>query len=76
MSATKNTNGQDFVCDNKHHVEDTLAYGMISIHFWYGSKNDMKAGSIHVCDECGEKLISLLKKELGVKDFLKQIEEF
>ena len=75
MSA-KTSFEQEFICDNKNHTSDKPAYGMITIHFWYGSKNDLKAGSIHVCDECGKKMISLLKKEFGIKDFLKQIEEF
>ena len=65
----------EFICDNSIHTDEHPAYGQLTIHFWLGSKNDMKQGTVHLCDKCAENVISLLKKELGIKDFLKPIEE-
>lgn len=64
------------ICENVKHTSETPAFSQVMIHFWYGSKNDMKQGSLHLCDECSDKLIHLLKKEYGVKDdFLKPMIE-
>lgn len=66
----------EHVCQNKNHTGETPAFGILTIHFWYGSKNDMKAGSVHLCDECSDKLIKTLKKEYGVEEnFLKNVIE-
>lgn len=67
---------EEHVCQNNHHTADKPAYGQATVHFWYGSTHDLKGGSLYLCDECGEKAIELLKKEFGIKDFLKPIEEF
>jgi hypothetical protein len=65
----------EFICDNSIHTNKCPAYGQLAIHFWLGSKNDMKQGTIHLCDKCAENIIFLIKKELKIKDFLKPIEE-
>jgi hypothetical protein len=66
----------EFICDNCNHDKEYPAYSQLALHFWYGSKNDMKQGNIHLCDECAENMIYLVKKEFGIKNFLTTIEEF
>ncbi len=67
---------EELICQNVNHPSEITAHGQVSISFWYGSKNDLKQGTINLCDDCGEKAIAILTKEFGVKDFLKPIEEF
>lgn len=66
----------EFICDNPSHSNESEAHAQVTVHFWYGSKNDMKQGSIHLCDECADKVISFLEKEFQLKNFLKPIAEF
>lgn len=42
----------EFVCDSCGEV----AYGQMTIHFWYGSKYDMTQSTNHFCDVCLDKI--------------------
>lgn len=70
------TSKEEIVCDNSAHSTEQPAHGQLTIHFWYGSKHSMKQGTLHLCDECADDVLFLLKKEFKLKDFLKPIEEF
>jgi hypothetical protein len=65
----------EFICDCPQHKEKIPAFGLLSLHFWNGSEYAFKQGQLHLCDKCAEDIMYLLKKEFGVKDFLKPIEE-
>jgi len=69
------TGKEEIFCDGPDHAQRE-AHGQVTIHFWYGSKNDMKQGSLHLCDECADNVMFLLEKEFKTKNFLKTIEEF
>lgn len=69
------TGKEEIFCDSPNHPK-TEAHGQISVHFWFGSKNDMKQGSLHLCDDCADNLMRLLETEFKTKNFLKTIEEF
>ena len=72
MKKDKVDDGQsEFMCDGC----GKDAFGQLYFHFWYGSKNDMTAGGLHLCDNCADKTLHLLTKEFAVKDFLKPIIE-
>lgn len=68
-----NDNGNsEFTCD----ACGEEAFGQVSVHFWYGSKNDMKQGQVHICDDCAEEVIKYLQQKFNKEKFLIEINEF
>lgn len=65
-------NENTFICD----CCKSEAFGLLSMHFWYGSKHDMKQGSVHACDVCADKIIKYIKDTFHIEKFLTNIEEF
>ncbi len=61
----------EFTCDSC----GKQAFGQLQMHFWYGSKMDLSQGTVHLCDECAQKVIDSLKSNFGIDVQLKEITE-
>ncbi len=72
----KKEDEQGFICDNPIHDKEMPAFSQLMLHSWYGSKYEMTQGSIHLCDSCAKTAQLIIQNEFGIKNFLKNVEEF